>query len=54
MGDDSGLKRVSSKEQTNQGGGKSGGGTPTKGSVVGAVRTNATKGGGINRATKSN
>lgn len=50
---DSGLARVSRMETNNQKEGKSGGGARVKPSLVGGVRGNPTKGGGINRPTRS-
>lgn len=48
---DTGLKRASSKEHNNYKQGKSGAGTPKKSYGSGGRGGNATKGGGINRAT---
>ncbi len=48
---DTGLKRASAKESNNYKQGKSGAGTPKKVYGANGRSGNATKGGGINRAT---
>ncbi len=50
--DPEGLRRVASKEKNNQPQGRSGGDTRKMGGVVGSVRHNPTKSGGINRPTR--